>query len=79
MYIHTDSAVQLYRQEEAPFIFVAFPLYSVVKVLSVDIRGGGKSFDLPTPAQLKRARRGKAWNRGYSICTTRRLASLAIN
>ena len=24
-------------------------------------------FDLPTPAQLKRARKGKAWNRGYSI------------
>ena len=22
------------------------------------------SFDLPTPAQLKRARKGKAWNRG---------------
>ena len=25
--------------------------------------------DLPTPAQLKRARKGKAWNRGYLYCT----------
>ena len=33
---------------------------------------GKPSFDLPTPAQLKRARKGKAWNRGYSssVCTS---------
>ena len=26
------------------------------------------AFYLPTPAQLKRARKGKAWNRGYNLC-----------
>ena len=41
-------------------------LYAVRRTVSKS-KLASPSFDFPTPAQLKRARKGKAWNRGYVI------------